>query len=90
MKNVAISDIHDISRIWKYNLENKSSEHNIIAYVTQRDHPPKMLDGIPVLNMMQFVTFYKKGLIEEFILPQERYTGWSKIIEELISLGVQK
>lgn len=90
MKNVVISDFHEISRIWKYYLENKSDEYNVIAYVTKRDHPPQMLDGIPVLNMAQYASFYKQGLIDEFVLPQERYTGWSKIIEELISLGVQR
>lgn len=90
MKNVVISDIHEISRLWKYYFENKSSEYNIIAYVTKRDNPPQMLDEIPVLNMAQFAHFYREKLIDEFILPQERYTGWSKIIEELNSLGVQR
>lgn len=90
MKNVVISDIHEISRVWKYYLENKSNDYNVIAYVTKRDNPPKIVDGIPVLNIAQFASFYEKGLVQEFILPQERYTGWSKIVEELISFGIQR
>lgn len=88
MKYVAVSDIHEISRAWKYYLENKGNEYNVVAYVTKRNDPPRILDGVPVLTVEQFASFYKQGLITEFVLPQERYTGWSRIVEELISLGV--
>lgn len=90
MKNIAVSDIHEVSRAWKYYLENNSSEYNVVAYVTKRSAPPQILDGIPVLCIEQFAALYKRGLIREFVLPQERYIGWSKIVEELISLEVQR
>lgn len=90
MKNIAISDIHEVSRVWKYYFENNSSDYNVVAYVTKRNNPPQVLDGIPVLSIEQFALFYKQGLITEFVLPQERYTAWSKIVEELISLEIAR
>lgn len=37
MQSVAVADIHEISRGWKYLLNNASSEkHQFVAYVTGR------------------------------------------------------
>lgn len=88
---VALSDIHEISRSWKYIIELKKL-YIVGAYVTRRKDSPRLLDGIPVINYEQFSAFYKKGVITKLIFPRERLIGGSvsKLISELKSYGVDR
>ena len=91
MQIVAISDIHEISREWKYLLDNSvHKNYEVAVYVTGRSSFPDMLDGIPVINYLQFSSLYNKGIISKFILPRERFYDQSKLISDLKILGVER
>ena len=57
MQIVAISDIHEISREWKYLLDNSvHKNYEVAVYVTGRSSFPDMLDGIPIIyNFLRFI-----------------------------------
>lgn len=48
-KPVIVSDIHRISQIWKYEIENMGRQ--VVGYATKREDAPKLLDGIPVFDL---------------------------------------
>ena len=88
-KIVAVSDIHEISRSWKYLIEMEES-YIVGAYVTGRKDPPELLDEIPVINYEQFCAFYKKGVFQKLILPRERLAGYLVLISKLKRYGVER
>lgn len=93
MQCVAIADIHEISRGWKYIIDNTSSEkqkYKVVAYATGRADYPDILDDVPVISYAQFSSLYKNGAISKLILPRERFYDQSTLISDLSIGGVKR
>ena len=87
--NTVISDIHEISRCWKY-LIDKEGRYNVIAYATSRNNAPKKLDDVVVIDYEQLSILYEKKAVQKIVIPRERFVDQSMLISDLERHGVDR
>ena len=59
-----------------------------VSFIRAAGEDEEMVDGIPVISIMQFISFYKKGLINAAIFPREVYAHVNFYLTDMVKLGV--
>lgn len=74
---------------YKVMLKNHGLEPiNTVSFINITGEADDIVDGIPSISIIQFISFYKNGLIQAVIFPREVYQHVNFFLTDMVKLGV--